>query len=94
LSDHNPRITGIWKGLRINLQTKSLKNGQTFKCIVSPEPGIKNKDIMAVFFCGQRENGEQLFSHSTGSQNGGNRQQEEFKLNVRINFLTKKVVKC
>lgn len=54
-------------------------------------------DVVAVFICEQgeqRKNGEQLFSHSTEYQNGGgNRQQGEFRLNVKINFLTLRVGK-
>lgn len=56
------------------------------------------KGVVAIFICEQveqRKNGEQLFSHCPESQNGGgNSQQGEFRLNVRINFLTMRVVKC
>lgn len=60
---------------------------------------IKNKRIVVtIIICEQveqRKNGEQLFSHSTETQNGGgNSQQGEFRLNVRINFLIMRVSKC
>lgn len=89
----------IWKRFRISLQTGPMKKSKTLKWIATLEPEERIKsDIGAVFVCGQveqRKNGEQLFSHSTESRNGGgNSQQEEFRLNVRINFLTMRVVKC
>ena len=99
LNYHSSRMMwGIWKRFRINLQTGPRKKGKTLKWIVTLEPGEKDKERGCGSFhlwAGRaKEEWWAAVPHSTESRNGGNSQQEESRLNVRINFLTMRVVKC